>query len=129
VPSFLREIESGKYESYYTPGNVIVTSSAGTYSSAFTVLRYLNRSGAAIAGSVSAQSGNGFGNIIEVSLKNSGIKVSISHDSYTAFPGNASDRGMLEPDYRLTYNDLVKYRFDPNSEILLALDVLKGKAK
>lgn len=129
VPSFLQEIESGKYESYYTPGNVIVTSSAGTYSSAFTVLRYLNRSGAAIAGSVSAQSGNGFGNIIEVTLKNSGIKVSISHDAYSAFPGNPRDRGMLEPDYRLTYSDLVKYRFDPNSEILLALDVLKRKVK
>lgn len=129
VPSFLQEIESGKYESYYTPWNVIVTSSAGTYSSAFTVLRYLNRSGASIAGSVSAQSGNGFGNIIEITLRNSGIKVSISHDSYTAFPGDSVNRGMLEPDYRLTYNDLVKYRFDPNSEILLALDVLKGEAK
>jgi hypothetical protein len=129
VPSFLKEIESDKYESYYTPANVIVTSSAGTYSSAFTVLRYLNRSGAAIAGSVSAQSGNGFGNIMEVTLRNSGIKVSISHDSYTAFPGNPDGRGMLDPDYRLTYSDLVKYRFDPNSEILLALDVLKREAK
>jgi hypothetical protein len=129
VPSFLKEIASGRYERYYTPRNVIVTSSTGTYSSAFTVLRYLNRSGAAIAGSVSAQSANGFGNIIGVTLKNSGIKVSISHDSYAAFPGNPFDRGMLEPDYKLTYNDLVKYRFDPNSEILLALDVLKRKAK
>jgi len=129
VPSFLKEITSGTYERYYTPRNVIVTSSTGTYSSAFTVMRYLNCSGAAIAGSVSAQSGNGFGNIIGVTLKNSGIKVSISHDSYAAFPGNPFDRGMLEPDYKLTYNDLVKYRFDPNSEILLALDVLKRKAK
>jgi hypothetical protein len=125
VPSFLTEIISGRYERYYTPGNVIVTSSTGTYSSAFTVMRYLHSSGAAIAGSVSAQSGNGFGNILDIILDNSGVAVSVSHDSYIAFPDRPRERVTIKPDYLLTYDDLVRFRFDPNAEILLALEVLK----
>ncbi len=127
VPSFLKEIASARYERYYTPRNVIVTSSNGTYSSAFTVMRYLNRSGAAIAGSISAQSGNGFGNIIDVTLKNSGVAVSVSHDSYIAFPDRPRERVTIKPDYLLTYDDLARFRFDSNAEILLALEVLNGK--
>lgn len=127
APSFLNEIASGRYEKYYTPRNVIVTSSTGTYSSAFTVMRYLNSSGAAIAGSVSAQAGNGFGNIIDVTLENSGVAVSVSHDSYISFPDRPGERVTIEPDYLLTYDDLVRFRFDPNPEILLALEVLQEK--
>lgn len=122
-PSFLKEIESGTYEKYYTPGQIVVACSNGTYSSAFTMLRYLEKSGAVLVGSTSGQSGNGFGNIIYVTLPNSGIRVAISHDAYMAFPANPGERMVLIPDHTLTWDKLRKYKFDPNSELRFALEV------
>ncbi len=128
-PGFIREIESGAYESSYHPHRVIVTSSHSTFSSAFTLLRYLNRSGAEVVGSTPGQSGNGFGNIIYMNLPHTGIRLAISHDAYLAFPGRASERVVIEPACRLSWEKLKEYGFDPNAEVRLALEILSQEGK
>jgi hypothetical protein len=125
VPSFMKEIISGENNKIYTPENVIACSSHDTFSSAFTFLLNLKKCGAQIAGSTSGQSGNGFGNLIYVTLKNSNTRLAISMNAYIAFPEEKDERAVLEPDVLLTYKKLKSLKFDPNSEISLALESIK----
>jgi len=127
TPTFLAEIKSGAYSGYYTPKNVIVTTSHDTYSSGFTMLRYLFKSGATVVGSTSAQSGNGFGNGTPVTLKNTGIRLMISKDAYVVFPEEPNKRKQIKPHHELTYEKLKSCRFDSNGVILYALELLKTK--
>lgn len=129
TPTFLKEIEQGTYGKYYTPPNVLVASSNYTFSSAFTLLRYLANSGAKIAGSTSGQSGNGFGNLLYVTLKNTGIKLAISKDAYIVFPENRGERMVLDPDYKLTYDQIREYNFDINPEVRFAIELLFSKKR
>jgi hypothetical protein len=125
VPSFMNEIISGENNKIYTPENILVCSSHNTFSSAFTFLHFLNKCGAKIVGNTSGQSGNGFGNLIYVTLKNSNTRLAISMNAYTAFPEEKNERAVLKPDVLLTYEKLKSLKFDPNSEICLALEVIK----
>jgi hypothetical protein len=125
-PSFLQEIVSGKYDHYYTPRNIIVVCSNGTFSSGFTFLRFMYKGGAKIVGSTSGQSANGFGPWIPVTLKNSGLKVVISYQVNNVFPETKGERRVIEPHYILTYKKLKSYNFDPNAEFVYALEILKS---
>jgi hypothetical protein len=127
TPTFLAEMKSGSYAGYYTPKKVIVTTSHDTYSSGFTMLRYLFKSGATVVGSTSGQSGNGFGNGMMVTLKNTGIRLMISKDAYVVFPEEPTKRKQIKPHHELTYEKLKSYGFDPNAAVLLALELLKTK--
>jgi Peptidase family S41 len=127
TPTFLAELQSGAYAGYYTPKKVIVTTSHDTYSSGFTMLRYLYRSRATVVGSTSAQSGNGFGNSTPATLKNTGIRLMISKNAYVVFPGEPNERKQIKPHHELTYEKLKSYGFDPNGVILYALELLKTK--
>lgn len=127
TPTFLAEIQSGAYAGYYTPKKVIVTTSHETYSSGFTMLRYLHKSGATVVGSTSAQSGNGFGNGTLGTLKNTGIRLMISKNAYVVFPEEPNERKQIQPHHELTYEKLKSYGFDPHAEILYALELLKTK--
>lgn len=124
TPTFLAELQSGAYVGYYTPKNVIVTTSHETYSSGFTMLRYLYKSGATVVGSNSAQSGNGFGNGTMVTLKNTGLKMTISKNAYIVFPEEPEKRKQIIPHYELTYEKLKSYEFDPQAVVLYALELL-----
>ncbi len=126
IKSFMQEIISGENNRIYTPENVFVTSSHNTFSSAFTFLRHLSISGASIVGSTSGQSGNGFGNLMYVSLSNTGIRLAISKDAYLVYPEVKGERKVLSPDYKLTYEMLKEYHFDPNSEIRYALKIFES---
>ncbi len=125
TPTFLAEIQSGAYAGYYTPKNVIVTTSHETYSSGFTMLRYLYKSGARVVGSTSAQSGNGFGNGTPATLKNTGIRLIISKDAYVVFPEEPDKRKQIFPHHELTYEKLKSYGFDPQAVVLYAIELLK----
>ena len=125
TPTFLAELQSGAYAGFYTPKKVIVTTSHGTYSSGFTMLRYLYKSGATVVGSTSAQSGNGFGNGTPATLKNTGIRLTISKDARVVFPEEPNARKQIVPHHELTYEKLKGYGFDPQAVILYALDLLK----
>ena len=124
TPTFLAELKSGAYAGYYTPKKVIVTTSHETYSSGFTMLRYLYKSGATIVGSTSAQSGNGFGNGLMLTLKNTGLKMTISKNAYIVFPEEPDKRKQIIPHHKLTYEKIKSYEFDPQSVILYALELL-----
>lgn len=127
TPTFLAELQSGAYAGYYTPKKVIVTTSHATFSSGFTMLRYLYKSGATVVGSTSGQSGNGFGNGTPATLKNTGIRLMISKNAYVVFPEEPNKRKQIKPHHELTYEKLKSYGFDPQAEILYALELLKTK--
>lgn len=127
APMFLSEIKSGAFAGYYTPKDVIVTTSHDTYSSGFTMLRYLVKGGAINVGSASAQSGNGFGNGTPVTLKNTGLRMFISMNAYIVFPEAPAERKQIKPRYELTYDKLASYGFDPNAVILFALELFNTK--
>jgi hypothetical protein len=126
-PAFLAELKSGAYAGYYTPKKVMVTAGHGTFSSGFTFLRYLYKAGATVVGSTSGQSGNGFGNSTEVSLKNTGVQVAISKNAYVVFPEEPNKRKQIKPHHELTYEKLKSYGFDPQAVILYALELLAVK--
>ena len=125
TPTFLAELKSGAYAGYYTPKKVMVTTSHETYSSGFTFLRYLYKSGATVVGSTSGQSGNGFGNSTIVTLKNTGVEMAVSKNAYVVFPEEPDKRKQITPHHELTYEKLKSYGFDPQAVILYALELLK----
>jgi len=125
--TFLAEIRSGVFAGYYTPKNVIVTTSHDTTSSGFTMLRYLVKSGAVNVGSASSQSGNGFGSSTWATLKNTGIRMLISMNAYVVFPEAPNERKQIKPKFELTYEKLKSYGFDPNAAILYALELFPVK--
>jgi hypothetical protein len=55
-------------------------------------------------------------------LKNSGLRGYVSHKLFLDFPENPALGYLLRPHRELTYEDLIRYRFDPNASILLALE-------
>jgi hypothetical protein len=124
TPTFLGELKSGAYGGFYTPKKVIVTTSHKTYSSGFTMLRYLYKCGATVIGSTSAQSGNGFGNGSMFTLKNTGLKMAISKNAYIVFPEEPDKRKQIIPHHKLTYEKIESYGFDPQSVLLYALELL-----
>jgi hypothetical protein len=122
--TFARELDSGEYSGYYTPKHVIVLVSPHTFSSGFTMMRYLWRAGAKLLGTPSGQAANCFGDILEFELPNSGVRGCISHKRYAEFPDDPEMGRVLPIDYPLTYEKLREYAFDPNAEVLLALEVV-----
>jgi len=125
MTTFYAEYQSGEYEAWYRPTNVIVLSSPFTFSSGYTLMRKLYQAGADILGTPSAQAGNCFGDIMHMRLNNSGITYSLSRKCYETFPDDPQLGRVLTPTYPMTYDILVSYGFDPNAEILYALDIVK----
>ena len=128
IPTFYQEYKSGKYSNYYRPKNVVVLSSPGTYSSGYTMMRMLKGMGALLVGTPSSQSGNAPGWALNFKLKNSGLTGWVPCKFYISFSDRIKN-GVYQVDQPLTYEKLKKYNFDPNSEILFTLDLLKGNSK
>lgn len=125
MPTFNAEYQKGEYENFYQPENIKVLCDAGTFSAAFWVMNYLNRSGAEIIGIPSAQSGNCFGDIITFELPNSGIKYNVSRKYFELYPDDPETGKVLRPDHILTHQKMASYNFDPASLILFAEDVIQ----
>jgi hypothetical protein len=122
MPTFAVEYRSGKYERHYLPANVMVLSSPRTFSSGYTLMYYLFRAGAKIVGTPSAQAGNCFGEPVSFELQHSGLTGTISHKQFVEFHKDPEAGRVLRPQLPMTYDKLKSYAFDPNAEILLALD-------
>jgi hypothetical protein len=60
-------------------------------------------------------------------LKNTGLKMTISKNAYVVFPEEPNKRKQITPHYELTYEKLKSYGFDPNAVVLFALDLLKQR--
>jgi len=124
-PSFWRVYETKEFhQSTWTPTNVLVLCSPLTFSSGFNVLTGLYAMGAKVVGTPSAQPGNNFGDVLQFQLKNTGLGVFVSHKQIVTFPDDPESGRCLKPDYPLTLEKLAGFDFDPNAEVLLALEIL-----
>jgi hypothetical protein len=123
-PTFMAIYRSGRFNGICTPPNVLVLCSSLTYSSGFNLMTALSKKGAAIIGTPSAQPGNNFGDSLILQLKNTGLQVFVAFKQLVCFPDDP-EKGRLFPiDHPLTYAKLASTGFDPNAEVLLALEVI-----
>ncbi|MFC1849719.1 S41 family peptidase [candidate division CSSED10-310 bacterium] len=123
MPTFKKEYDSGLFEKYYTPKNVVILSSQDTFSSGYTMMYYLNMAGAKIVGTPSSQAGNCYGDTTSFKLTHSKINGILSSKKFVIFPDDTERGKVLPVDYPLTYDKLVSYDFDLNSELLYALEL------
>jgi CubicO group peptidase (beta-lactamase class C family) len=123
-PTFWEEYQSGAYSAYYSPGNVIVLTDAETFSSGFTMARYLYLAGATFVGTPSGQAANSFGNGQLWRLDHTGLEGTVSTTYSVMFPEDSDLASVLPVHYPLTYETLASYDFDPNAEYLYALELL-----
>jgi hypothetical protein len=84
----------------------------------------LQKFGATVAGSPSAQAGNGFMDALRFRLENSGLEGQVSSKQVSYFPGDPVKGEVLRPDIELTYEYLASKDFDKNAVVLLALEEL-----
>ena len=125
-PSFQEVYETGAFDDpRWSPETVIVLSSPTTFSSGFNVLTGLYSLGAVVVGTQSAQPANNFGDTLIFELQHSAIQVGVSHKQNITFPDDPELGRCLLPRYPLTFAKLAAYGFDPNAEVLLALEVLQ----
>jgi hypothetical protein len=82
--------------------------------------------GGKVVGIPSSQAGNSFGAWVGFKLEYSGLAGGISHLYITHFRDNPEMGKVFRPDFEMTYEDLKKYQFDPNAEILFALSLTKN---
>jgi hypothetical protein len=124
MPTFHAEYDSGRYEAYYRPEHVVILCSAETRSAAFDLLVDLDRLGARIVGTPSSQTGNCFIDSIGFELTHSGLAGSMSYKYSLLFPDDPELGEVLPPTDLLTYERLAEFGFDPNAEVLLALEAV-----
>ena len=128
-PTFWEEYQSADYSGYYCPGNVVVLVDSETFSSGFTMARYLYLAGATFVGTPSGQAANSFGNGQLWHLDHTGIEGTVSTTYSVMFPDDSELARVLPVHYPLTYEKLASYGFDPNAEYLYALDLLSEHGK
>ncbi|UCE42848.1 MAG: hypothetical protein JSV17_07840 [Candidatus Aminicenantes bacterium] len=124
-PTFAEEYRAGHYSGYYLPKNVLVLSSANTFSSGWTLMYRLYKAGAILVGTPSSQAGNCFGDTLQFQLDNSKLSGSVSHKYFDMFPDDPEMGRVLRMHHQMTYDKLKSYDFDPNAEILFALEVIE----
>ena len=124
IPTFYSEYESNLHSKYYCPPKVFVLCSPQTYSSGFTMMKTLHEMGATLIGTPSSQAGNNPGWILNYTLDNTELKGWVACKYYVSFSERFKN-GVYIPDYLFTYDNLLKYNFDPNAEILFSLDLIK----
>lgn len=106
--------------------NIIVLSSPFTTSSGFNLLTSLCDNGAKLVGTASAQPGNNFGDLLFFVLGNSGIKGYVPFKQNVTFADDPVKGKCLMPDFPLTYRIFKSFNFDPESEILYTLQIIKS---
>jgi hypothetical protein len=122
-----REIfNQGTYENLYRPPHIVVLSSAWTYSSGFTMLAALEGLGATVVGTPSAHAGNNFGDSLLFRLPNTALRGAVSFKQNVTFPDDPDKGRCLTPDVLLTHEKWSSLDFDPNAEVLLALEYLRN---
>jgi len=127
VRVFSDEFASGEYAGHYTPKNVIVLVSAHTYSSGYTMMRFLSSAGATLVGTPSSQAPDCIGEGLSWRLDHTGIRGLVAHNIYAHCPDDP-ERGRVWPvDVELTYEYLSSKEFDPGAGLLLALEWIEAR--
>ncbi len=116
--------QSDEYSNYFTPENVFVLVDAETFSSGYTMTRYLYLAGATLVGTPSSQAANSFGNGQLWHLDNTGIEGTVSTTYSVMFPDDTPLARVLPVHYPLTYEKLASYNFDLNAAYLYALELI-----
>jgi hypothetical protein len=122
--TFWEEYQSEAYSAYYRPKTVLVLTDPETFSSGFTMARYLYLAGATFVGTPSGQAANSFGNGQLWHLAHTGIEGTVSTTYSIFFPDDSELARVLPVHYPLTYEKLASYDFDPNAVYLYALELL-----
>lgn len=126
TPTFAAEVRSGQCEASCKVPNIGVLTSPRTFSGGYWVAAFLEKAGAQIVGIPSGQAGNHFGSVLQLTLANTGITLSVPTKQFLIFPDDPERGRLLRPDLELTLEKLKAYDFDPNAEVLLALETLLG---
>lgn len=121
TPTFYKEWESGSFEHYYCPPAVIVLTRPETFSAGFGVAVRLSRAGATLVGTPSGQAPNSGGNALGWTLDNTGIEGRVSQSYVINLPDDSSR--FLPVHYPLTAELCARYSYDPNTEVLYAVDL------
>lgn len=124
MPTFGALCRTGEHDGYYCPKHVVVLCSPETFSSGWTLMYYLHMAGAKTVGTPSSQGPNCFGDIMSFDLEHSKLSGIVSQKRFEYFPDDPERGRVLMPDYPLTYAKLAGYDFDPDAELLHALEVL-----
>lgn len=106
---------------WWQPDKLLLLCDAATYSAGYSIVRQFARADATIIGSPSGQSGNAYGDSLEVTLPRSGGRLRVSYQQFRAWADDPDRGHLLHPDIEITYNQFAANRFDPNAAILLAL--------
>lgn len=123
--TFWKEYQSGEFGGYYRPKHIVVLCTPVTTSSGYAFMYDHYTAGAIVVGTPSSQAGNNFGAWLGFKLRNSGLRGGVSHLYVTHFRDNPEMGRVFRPHYELTYEKLKFYNFDPNAEILYALEILQ----
>jgi hypothetical protein len=127
-PTFWNVYQSGAHHlPQWTPESVLVLCAPSTFSSGFNVLTGLYAMGAEVVGTPSAQPANCFGDVLRFQLQHSGIEAFVSFKQNITFPDDPELGRCLRPHHALTLEQLAAYDYDPNAEVLLALEVIHAK--
>ena len=127
--TFHDEVAAGEYAGYYTPPNVAVLISPKTFSAGSTTMRALDLAGATLCGTPSGQTMRAFGNGTLWQLDHTGIHGIIARSYFDPYPNDLERSEVWPIAVPLTYAQLACYAFDPNAELLLALDWIEENAE
>jgi len=109
----------------YTPRVVVVTSAA-TFSAAFHFTYFLAEIGdATVVGVPPRQAPNAFMENTSFTLPHSGLEGSIANSVQVLYPADHPRAKVFTPDFAMAWDDFRRYGFDPDAEILFALDLIR----
>lgn len=122
--TFWKEYQSENYSGYYWPKNIMILCSPLTTSSGYAFMYDHWATGGKLVGVPSSQAGNSCGAWVGFKLNYSRLGGGISHLYVTHFRDDPEMGRTFSPDYEMTYKKLKSYDFDPNSEIIYAVELI-----
>ncbi len=122
--TFWEEYQSEDYSGYYRPQNILLLCSPLTTSSGYAFMYDHWAAGGKVVGIPSSQAGNACGAWVGFTLNYSWLKGGISHLYSTHFRDDPKMGRVFRPDYEIKYDILKNYNFDPNTEILYAMELI-----
>jgi hypothetical protein len=125
TPTFYKVFSEDLYGNYYRPPHLVALSSAWTYSSGFAMLAALEGFGATVIGTPSGHAGNNFGDSLLFQLTNTQLRGAVSFKQNVTFPDDPDKGRCLIPDIVLTHEKWAALNFDPNAEVLSALEFFR----
>lgn len=109
------------------PSQVYVLVSPSTFSAAYHFLYMLTEMGAISIGVTPAQAGNTFMESTELFLPGTGLRGSVSNSWQGIYPDNPVKGEELTPDHPMTIAEYERFGFDPDAEVLKALELIRER--